>query len=67
MKVTTLGIDLAKNRVHIHGMDKRGCFVISKALRRKRFKEFMVQLPSCMKFSEVSDRVDKNFQVLSDK
>ena len=38
MKVTTLGIDLA-NIFHVHGVDKRGCFVLSEALRRKRFKE----------------------------
>ena len=36
MKVTTLGVDLAKNIFHIHGVDKEGHVVLSKALRRKR-------------------------------
>ena len=40
MKVTTLGVDLAKNIFHIHGVDKEGHVVLSKALRRKRFMEF---------------------------
>ena len=48
MKVTTIGIDLAKNIFHIHGADKRGRVVFSRALRRSRFREFMAQLPPCL-------------------
>jgi transposase len=34
MKITTVGIDLAKNVFQIHGVDERGKPVLRKQLRR---------------------------------
>ena len=48
MKVTTIGIDLAKNIFHLHGVDRKGCVVIKKALSRGKFPVFMSQLPLCV-------------------
>jgi transposase len=45
MKVTTLGIDLAKNIFRVHGCDARGKAVVSKALTRRQLIIFMAQLP----------------------
>ena len=36
MKVTTIGIDLAKDVFQVHGVDKRGHAMISKRLRRRQ-------------------------------
>lgn len=34
MKVTTIGIDLAKNVIQVHGVDERGKAVLKKQLKR---------------------------------
>ena len=34
MKITTVGIDLAKNVFQVHGIDERGKAVLGKQLRR---------------------------------
>lgn len=34
MKITTIGIDLAKNVFQIHGVDERGHVVLRKQIRR---------------------------------
>jgi transposase len=34
MKITTVGIDLAKNVFQVHGVDERGKAVLKKQLRR---------------------------------
>lgn len=47
-KVTTLGIDLAKNIFQLHGVDEHGKVILSKRLSRARLKEFMVNLPVCL-------------------
>lgn len=48
MKVTTVGIDLAKNVFQVHGVDERGKPVIRKQLRRQQVAEFFVNLPACL-------------------
>jgi transposase len=45
MKVTTLGIDLAKNIFRVHGCDARGKAVVSKSLTRRQLPIFMAKLP----------------------
>lgn len=35
MKVTTVGIDLAKNVFQVHGVDEQGKTVLRKQLRRR--------------------------------
>ncbi len=34
MKITTVGIDLAKNLFQVHGVDERGKTVLKKQLKR---------------------------------
>ena len=46
--VTTIGIDLAKTVFQVHGTDKRGNKVFSKAIRRSKLIEFMANKPCCL-------------------
>jgi transposase len=48
MKITTLGIDLAKNVFQVHGVDARGKPVLRKQMRRGQIAEFFVNLPPCL-------------------
>jgi transposase len=48
MKVTTVGIDLAKNVFQIHGVDERGKPALRKRLRRSEMAEFFAALPPCL-------------------
>ncbi len=40
MKVTTIGLDLAKNVFQVHGADARGAALLRKQLRRSQMAEF---------------------------
>src|SRR6202142_611801 len=48
MKITTVGIDLAKNLFQIHGVDERGKTVLRKQLRRAQVAVFFGNLPPCL-------------------
>lgn len=48
MKVTTLGIDLAKNIFRVHGVNARGKTVVSKTVTRGQLTRFMAQLEPCV-------------------
>ena len=48
MKITTIGIDLAKNVVQVHGVDGQGKAVLKKRLRRGQVISFFVNLPACL-------------------
>ena len=48
MKVTTVGIDLAKNVLQIHGVDERGKTVLKKQLKRDQVASFFANLPTCL-------------------
>lgn len=48
MKITTIGIDLAKNVFQVHGVDERGKVVLKKQLRRDQMATFFVNLPPCL-------------------
>jgi transposase len=48
MKITTVGVDLAKNVFQVHGVDKRGEAVLRKQLRRKQVTAFFAQLEPCL-------------------
>lgn len=48
MKVTTLGIDLAKNVFQLHGVNEFGKTVIKKQLKREQMAGFFVNLPPCV-------------------
>jgi transposase len=48
MKITTIGLDLAKNVFQIHGVDEHGKKVLNKQLKREQLAAFFVQLPPCL-------------------
>jgi transposase len=48
MKITTTGIDLAKNVFQVHGVDERGKVVLRKQLKRGQVMAFFVKLPPCL-------------------
>jgi transposase len=48
MKITTVGIDLAKNVFQVHAVDERGKTVLRKQLRRDQVAAYFVNLPPCL-------------------
>lgn len=48
MKITTIGIDLAKEVFQIHGVDEHGKTVLRKQLRRSMMAEFFANLEPCL-------------------
>jgi transposase len=48
MKVTTIGIDLAKNLFQVHGVDQRGKVVLRRQLRRGQVMDFFAQREPCL-------------------
>ncbi len=48
MKITTIGIDLAKEVFQIHGVDMHGKAVLRKRLRRSEMVRFFVNLEPCL-------------------
>lgn len=48
MKISTVGIDLAKNVFQVHGVDERGRAVLRRQVKRDQLAEFMAKLPPCL-------------------
>ena len=48
MKITTIGIDLAKNVFQIHGVSEQGKTVVTKQLKRDQMAAFFTNLPPCL-------------------
>ena len=48
MKVTTVGIDLAKNVFQVHGVNEHGKAVLKKQLKRQQVCEYFVNIPPCV-------------------
>ena len=48
MKITTIGIDLAKNSISVHGVDQRGKVVLRKTLNRAKLLELMANVSPCL-------------------
>ena len=48
MKITTMGIDLAKEVFQIHGMDERGKIAVRKQMRHKDMAEYFANLGPCL-------------------
>src|ERR1700741_3595378 len=44
MQVSTIGVDLAKNVLQVHGVDSAGKVVITRQLRRKQVIEFFSKI-----------------------
>jgi transposase len=47
MNITTIGIDLAENVFHLHGVDAHGKVVLRKRLNRRQVLEWAVNVPPC--------------------
>ena len=47
-KITTLGIDLAKNVFQLHGVDDEGRVVLRRQVRRGQLSRTVAQLPECL-------------------
>jgi transposase len=47
-KITTVGIDLAKNTFSVHGVDAAGKVVLRKTVSRGRLMEVVAHLPPCL-------------------
>jgi transposase len=45
MKITTIGIDLAKNVFQFHGIDERGKVLVKKQLHQDQMAVFFTNLP----------------------
>jgi transposase len=48
MKITTVGVDLAKDVFMVHGVDSRGHVVLRKRLSRTQMAHFFAKLPQCL-------------------
>lgn len=48
MKITTVGIDLAKNVIHVHATDEHGKAVVKKAMKRDQVTKYFANLPPCL-------------------
>ena len=44
-EIKVIGIDLAKNSLHVHGVDKRGRTVLSRKVKRRKLAELMANMP----------------------
>src|SRR5215467_10540681 len=53
-QVTTLGVDIAKNGVYVHGIDTQEHVIVQKRLARQKVLPFMAQLPPCLIGMEAS-------------
>ena len=48
MKITTVGVDLAKNVFQVHGIDEAGEIIVRKTLRRRQMMPFFSKLEPCL-------------------
>src|SRR5262245_39419303 len=48
MKISTIGIDLAKQVFAIHGVDEKGATVLRRTLRRSQVLSFFARLEPCL-------------------
>lgn len=48
MKITTIGLDLAKEKFQVHGVDKRGVVVVRRQLKRSEMSRYFANLEPCL-------------------
>ena len=48
MKITTIGVDLAKTVFQVHGIDEAGEIIVRKTLRRRQMMPFFSKLEPCL-------------------
>ena len=46
--ITTIGIDLGKNRFHLVGLDKRGAIVLQQKVSRAQLERRLANIPRCL-------------------
>jgi hypothetical protein len=64
-KITTVGLDLAKNVFQVHAIDGEGNVVIRRRLRRREVMPFFEQLPiACSSRPCVSTRIWRFFPLI---
>jgi hypothetical protein len=54
MKVTRVGLDLAKAVFQVHGVDAQGRTVVRERLKRARLLAYFAELPACLIGMEAS-------------
>ena len=47
-KISTIGIDIAKNVFQVHGINETGEVVVRRQLRRRQVLSFFSRLPACL-------------------
>ena len=55
MKITTVGMGLAKNVLQVHAVDQRGKAVLKKSLKRSEVAKFFAKLELCLIGMEACD------------
>ena len=50
--VTTIGMDMGKNTLHMIGLDKRGAIVLREKVSRGRIASRLANMPSCLTASK---------------
>ncbi len=48
MRVTTIGLDIAKSVFQVHGVDETGEAVLTRRFTRRKLLPFFAKLPSCL-------------------
>ena len=48
MNITTIGIDLAKNVIQVHGVERTGRAVLKKAFKREQVLGYFAKLPASL-------------------
>jgi transposase len=48
MDIKTIGIDIGKNKFHLHGVNEKGKVVLRKEMTRQKLYEFMANLTPCL-------------------
>jgi transposase len=48
MDIKTIGIDIGKNKFHLHGVNSKGKMVLRKQMTRTKLYEFMANLKPCL-------------------
>jgi len=48
MKITTIGLDIAKSVFHLYAVNKMGRYIKKKQLKRKELLSYFARLESCL-------------------
>jgi transposase len=48
MDIKTIGIDIGKNKFHVHGVNEKGKILVRTAMTRQKLYEFMANLKPCL-------------------